>query len=260
MSTRIVLSIICGLGVVTLPGFAQANSEADSLIQAGASQTNTNREDGLAASSGSPVQISWDVTLASKYLFLGVDLSDENAVLQPEAILGIKNFSFTFWVNHDLDRQKPNELDFVLQYAWELGRFALSPGYAYYSYPHRTGWDPSQEVLLDVSCSAPLSPSLSVNYDFDSGEGTYFTLGISQGLESLALPLSLGANLFYQEGYYEQTGFPAAELNVSVGHGIGPIEITPSVSYFATWGNGDFQGASQVPSTWLFAINVAQAF
>lgn len=254
MVTRSVLLIVCGLGM--FPSVLEAGAGPDSLAQVDASQTDASQS-GVATS---PIQVSWALTFASKYLFLGVDLSDGNAVLQPELNVGVRNFSFTFWANHDLEVQKPNELDFVFAYAREMGRFTVSPGYAYYSYPNRNAWDPSQEVLLDISCSAPLSPSLRVNHDFDAGDGTYYTLGLSQGLESLALPLSLGANVFYQNHYYEQTGFTAAEFNVSAGYVAGPIEFSPSISYFATWENNDFAGSSRVPDTWHFAINVAQSF
>jgi hypothetical protein len=32
--------------------------------------------------------------------------------------------------------------------------------------------------------------------------------------------------------------------------------VTPSVSYFATWNNGDFQGPSAVPSRWFVSLTV----
>jgi hypothetical protein len=202
---------------------------------------------------------SWGGTLASQYLFQGVDLSDGNPVVQPELLVSVNNLSAGLWFNHDLSAERSDEFDFYLQHDWQIRNVSLGTGYAYFRYPHR-GWDPSQEFYFDVGVDAPLSPSLSVHYDFDAGNGSYSTLSIGRGIENPVVPLSVGANLFYQRNYYEATGFPALELTTGTEHSFGAVTVSPAVSYIATWENGDFTEDAAVPSKWLFALNVTQEF
>lgn len=205
--------------------------------------------------SDSPLAVDLSVTLASKYLFQGIDYSDGYRVAQPEATLRYGNVSATAWFNVDLHRHRTDEIDLVFQYEHTFGRLSLAPGYAYYRYPHR-GWDPSHEVLLDLALDTVLAPTLSAHYDFDEGDGSYFTLGFSRSLAVGAGTLNLATNVFYQQNYYQITGIPSVEMNVGYALALGRVTLTPSVSYFATWENGDFQGDNAVPSTWLIAIAV----
>ena len=115
---------------------------------------------------------------------------------------------------------------------------------------------PSAEVFVDLGVTAPLSPTLSVHYDYDAGTGTYTTLGLSQEVRA---PLTLGVNLFHQSHYYGTSGFPAMELKASASFQVGATSVSPSLSRFLTWDNGDFSGAASVPSNWLFAVNFAGA-
>jgi len=216
--------------------------------------------EGLEQESASIFSAGWDVTIASKYLFQGIDYSDGKPVIQPEAILTVKGFSAILWFNHDLHSSKSNEFDLYLQYDIERENLTLTSGYAHYNYPHRGGWEPSQEVFMNISYSAPLNPSLSIHYDFDAGKGSYYTFNINRDTASMIGELSLGMNLFYQSNYYESTGFPSVEFNISTEYPVRSFTISPSVSYFITWDNADFSGDSSVPDTWLFSLNIGQSF
>src|SRR5262249_29959667 len=115
-------------------------------------------------------------------------------------------------------------------------------------------WVPSAEVFVDLGLEAPFSPTLSVHYDFDAGTGTYTTLGLSHEVRA---PLTLAVNLFHQSHYYGASGIPALEVKASASFPLGVASISPSLSRFVTWDNGDFAGSAAVPSNWLFAINVS---
>jgi len=210
------------------------------------------------------VSYGWDATLASKYIWQGFDYSDGGSVLQPEAYLAVNNFSATVWINHDIDTNKTDELDLYLQYDWSLENYALSAGYAYYDYPqnepHRDDWDASQELYLDISVDNKFNPSLSIHYDFDAGEGAYYALGVSHDYEVATKNLSLAANLFYHNNYFDTSGIPSFEINASTNFDAGSFTISPSISYFHTWENGDFRGANAVPDVWLFSVNIAQDY
>jgi len=205
----------------------------------------------------SPVSASGDMTVASRYLFQGFDYSDGQAVVQPNASLVFRHVTANVWGNYQVNLQEFNEFDFSLKIDQTLGKLSASAGYVNLQYPNRPTWEPSQEFSLDLGLETPLSPTLSVHYDFDKGKGTYTTLGLSHSVGS---SVSLATNVFYQGHYYEMTGFPATEFKGSWEHSLGAYTFTPSLSYFATWANGDFKDGADIPSNWLLALNVARAF
>jgi hypothetical protein len=201
-----------------------------------------------------PYAIGFDATLASRYIFQGFDYSGAS-VMQPNFVSSYKNWSATMWSNFQPSTSVFNEFDFTLRYGRTIQKLSVAGGYNYLTYPYREGWHPSQEVLLELGLEAPLSPSFNVHYDYDQGDGAYAQLGVSQ---SIGPRLSVGSNLFYQHHYYEMTGVPSIEFKASAGLSLGAMALTPALSYFATTDNGTFRGESRLPSTWLFALNVAK--
>jgi len=198
-----------------------------------------------------------DLTFASRYLFQGIDYSNGKPVFQPNLRLAYKNFSVTAWGNYDIDWQQFNEFDFSFSWSAAYRVLSVTTGYVNLVYPNREGWDPSQEFFLNASLEAPLSPSMSWHYDFDAGTGSYVTLGVS---ESIQANTTVGANLFYQDGYYGMTGIPALELNVAYSLPVQSFTLKPSLSRMVTWENGDFRNGAGPEDAWLFAFNVSRDF
>ena len=213
----------------------------------------------VAESEHGPLTVRWETAFASKYLFQGIDYSNGNPVAQPELSLEYRGFSLTSWFNVDLDERHVNEIDLVFAYEREIGRFSATPGYARYQYP-RKGWEPSQEVYLDLSYATLLDLSLSSHYDFDAGKGAYFTLGLQRDVETSVGTFGIGSNLFYQRNYYEMSGIPSLEFTVNYSRSIRSVSITPSVSYFVTWDNSDFIGESAVPKQWVVSLTIGQSY
>lgn len=203
-----------------------------------------------------PVSLDWTVTLTSKYLFQGIDYSDGKSVLQPDLTLGYRGLSTTLWVNHDLHLRESNELDFTVQYSFDLAGLSVSPGYGYYRYPNRIGWEPSQEVILDLAADVPAEPSLSFHRDIDAGDGLYATLGIGTALPMAGLPLHAGMSLHYQGDYYGMSGIPSLEFGLGHELELGPWGLASQIARFTTWENGDFRGAAAIPDSWLFSISL----
>ena len=147
--------IIIILFILFLPlQIVAAGEQADSDVYMAAidshpSQPGSKGPEGLEPEPPSTFSIGWDVTLASKYLFQGIDYSDGKPVVQPEVILTVKDFSAIIWFNHNLDTGKSNEFDLYLQYDLEREDFTLTTGYAHYNYPHRKDWDPNEEVFVE---------------------------------------------------------------------------------------------------------------
>jgi hypothetical protein len=200
------------------------------------------------------------MSFASRYLFQGIDYSAGNPVLNPEADLSAGPLGAKLWVNHDLDLRVSNEFDFSLLHEWKAKKFSFATGYTYLWYPHREGWLSSQELYLEASRDGVLSPSVSIHYDFDAGTGSYSTLGLSHDFERKMGTVTLGANLFYQDGYYGLSGFPSSEWNVHFEKTLRGATITPSISRFLTWKNGDFRDENAVRSAWVFSFAVARDF
>ncbi len=199
-------------------------------------------------------------TFATAYLFQGIDYSEGESVVQPQVGVAYGNLSASVWLNHDLNYSHTNEYDVTFQYAWSAAPFNVTGGYVYLTYPHREGWDASQEMLLDFDVESFLAPSISIHYDFDAGHGVYSTFGLAHAFALPMQPVTVGGSVYYQSHYYKATGFPACELNVSAERAAGPFTITPSLSRVVTWENGDFRGEAAVANTWLFSIGLAQSF
>lgn len=214
--------------------------------------------DGLSISGG------WNVTAASKFIWQGFDLSDGGSAVQPEGYISIGNFSAIIWSNYDIDTGKFDEHDLYGEYAWSIKALSLTTGYAYYEYPqnfpHRDAWDATQEVYVSISYDHPINPSLSINWDFDEGEGIYATLAVSHGIEIFEGNFSVGTNLFIHDNYFELSGIPSAEFNASYEYTIGSVTITPAVSYFLAWDNNEYKGVNALSDETLFSINIAQDF
>jgi len=197
------------------------------------------------------ISASYDVLFASKYLFQGLDYSDSRGVAQPSVSLGVGGFTFNAWGNFQPDLDVLNEIDLSVKYTHDFHGLSVAPGYMALRYPNRD-WDPSQELFIELAAPGSLHPTLAVHYDFDAGKGSYSTLGVSRPVRG---PLSLGANLFYQNQYYEMTGFPAVEIKASAALSIGVLGFTPSLSRFLSWQNGDFRDAAKLPPSWLLGVD-----
>lgn len=261
------LPIVTGMGLVFLAvSYVAAEQISDRFgiqTESAQSQPGSKEPEGREPVPPHNFSFSWDITLASKYLFQGRDYSNGKPVVQPEFTVTFKDFSAILWSNYDLHIKEANEFDLYLQYSREMEKLLLTTGYAHFNYPHRDGWAPSQEVFIELSSNVILSPLFSVHYDFDAGKGSYSTLGINHDMETSLGALSFVINLFYQDNYYGLSGFPSIEFNGGLEHSIGSFSITPAISYFLTWDNGDFRGGGPegpVSDTWLFSINVAQSF
>ncbi|MBN1268518.1 MAG: MipA/OmpV family protein [Kiritimatiellae bacterium] len=191
------------------------------------------------------------VDVLSAYVWRGQVLNDE-AVLQPaftaETPFGLY---FNAWGNVDLTDQNDqsgeiSEIDLLAAYALPLGEEApvsVEVGVVTFTFPKEgdcvleitdevTGETTSETVAEDLDTSeafiniegnCPLTPALSVNYDFDQAEGLYVSLGVSHEIEAgeqvaLSAEASLGyANGDYNEYYFGVDDDGLNDANVSLG-------------------------------------------
>jgi len=205
---------------------------------------------------GRPVQFGWETTYASWYSFQGYDYSNRRPVLQPELSASVKNASISVWGNIDQARQEMNEVDVTLQWDWEGSRSSGSLGYASLQYPHREGWEPSQEIIGEIVLQGPLQPSASLHWDVDKGQGRYVELGIEGDLPASSSSIVLAAKLYVQDHYYGTTGITAAEARVGFKHVWGGVAWEPYVARILSWKSGDVAAGEVVPG-WLFSLTLS---
>ncbi|MEZ4649992.1 MAG: hypothetical protein R3E97_14625 [Candidatus Eisenbacteria bacterium] len=239
--------LACGTAIASSDGNATAVADQ---------QAGTAEQVGISESPTSPVAVDWGLTFASRYLFQGQDLSNGKPVAQPELSLSYGAISGSVWMNRDFAESHFNEIDGFVAVGRDFDKLWASIGYGYYEYPNRDGWDPSQEIIFDFALATHVSPTLTVNYDFDAGKGYYATLGGSQALPGRLRDLSAYSSLFYQGSYYDASGIPAWELGISTERELGGFLFSGTVSRFTTWDNGDFEGELAVPSNWYFGLSI----
>ena len=144
------------------------------------------------------------VSLSSKYVWRGYELSKDSIVIQPSMTVGYKGFGFNLWGNLDTDQDTElfgtdggnwNETDMTLSYDGSAGMVGYSLGYIYYGLD---GAADSQELYAGVSFDTIAAPSLTIYRDFDEYEGWYINLAVGHSFAITdAISLDIGGHVSY---------------------------------------------------------------
>jgi len=180
---------------------------------------------------GPSVSGSASVDIMSNYVWRGQKLSNAS-VVQPSVGITYGGFGANLWANYDTGTNEHNETDLTLNYSFPVDKVSFDVGYIYYALE---GVDDTQEVYLAAGYDVLLSPSLTVYYDFDEGDGAFIVASIGHSFELMdKATLNLGASGSYNgknavmgtdsEGD-KFSGFYNGELSASVG-----IQLTKAVS------------------------------
>lgn len=184
------------------------------------------------------VDFSLSTGVYSKYIWRGQNLGDDIAV-QPGFSAAYKGFTFSIWANYNTDASDDwTELDYTIDYTTSLAflderleKLRASIGYTYYTFPNLDIDDESQEAYIGFSLDVLLSPSLTVYYDWDTGDGTYLESGISHTFGFEYFDITPGITIGYnneQWGY--DSSFSAALLSLDISIPIGEyISIDPGI-------------------------------
>jgi uncharacterized protein (TIGR02001 family) len=143
----------------------------------------------LAPSAFSQVGIRTNVTLASRYIWRGFDcIADDCPAIEPSLTLdfGKSGVWFNAWSAFALADTDFVELDLVLGYdrAFSEG-LTFSAGAGYFTFPSMPDYPDENSATPEVYAgvvltSFPLSPNLTLYYDFNMGDGLYTTLSLSR--------------------------------------------------------------------------------
>jgi hypothetical protein len=228
---------LCGLAMFALVNSSSVFAEEVSVVSEG---------EGTAGDSLLERAKAWEITAGagmdvfSEYVWRGQVL-DDGIVSQPSAYIGVENFTASFWGNYSLDVEDEwTELDYILDYTTcldvispKLEKASLSVGYIYYDFPHLPAGDDSQELYARAAVDTLLSPYVSVYWDFDQGDGTYYEAGVSHSHPLGELSVNLCASVGYNDGQWDyDSSFSAALFGAGLAIPVGErIIIEPSLYY-----------------------------
>lgn len=134
------------------------------------------------------------VDIMSNYVWRGQKLSD-SWVIQPSVGITYGGFGANLWANYDTDLNEHNETDLTLNYNFIVDKFSFDAGYIYYALD---GADDTQELYLSIGYDLLLSPTLTLYYDFDEGNGAFIVTSIGHSFDlGKNIPLDVGASASY---------------------------------------------------------------
>lgn len=191
------------------------------------------------------------VSMLSKYVWRGFELSKDSLVVQPSLTVGYKGVAVNMWANVDTDQHAGiygsapdthnlNETDLTLSYDGSAGMVSYGVGYIYYAID--SGED-TQELYGSISLDVPLAPSLTIYRDIDHLVGWYVSLDAGHSFELAdALSLDLGAHVGYlsaddASSYADSKGgayseFHDGQLAVSMTYSFADyFSVTPELYY-----------------------------
>ena len=189
------------------------------------------------------VKISSNLTLVSRYIWRGFDtIPNDRPSLQPSLTLnfGESGLWFNLWSALALVDTNFVELDFILGYdkTWSKNiTFCTGAGYftfpSFPSYPDKNSTSP--EVYLGATlCSIPLSPRLTLYYDFNLGDGVYVTLDLQKNFPIREKVLCMTWLMGYTTQYKKigvDSGLSDISFGLSTDFVFRRLTLTPSLHY-----------------------------
>jgi hypothetical protein len=231
---------------------------------------------GASAEETKGPSISADITVASKYVWRGLVLTDDR-VLQPSLTVDYKSLSLNVWGNTDLTDVngtpgETNELDYTLSYSFAVKKVNLTLGAIQYTFPH-TDFEPTAEIYGSAGLDMLLSPTVSIYYDIDEVNGLYGTFGVSHSVPlgevvkgispSLDLSGSIGyGSSNYNEGYFGVHSSGLVDLLMTATLSV-PIDEHLSVGPFVSFSqvlDSDLRDAVDKDNATLFGATLSLAF
>lgn len=191
-----------------------------------------------------PLAVSADTAISSKYIWRGITL-DDDPVIQPGIYLSAYGFTASVWGSFELqshDDLSSSEVDYVLDYTHNFGKFSLCLGHTYYDFPGSDAF--SKEFYAGAGLNTFLSPCLKFYHDYGSeedggGNGEYLVLSLAESLPwgSKGITLDLGGHVGYNRRLFMNGEGGDAAFNIGVNIPLTEkIIFTPNVNYSIPFG------------------------
>lgn len=193
----------------------------------------------------SPARIGFrsDLAVVSKYIWRGFDtIPDDRPAIQPSVTFAFGNSGawFNLWSAVALADTDFVELDLVLGYDRPLSEhMSLSAGFGYFTFPSMSGYPDNNsatpEVYAGVTAnSLALSPSVTLYYDFNLGDGIYTTISLSRDFHVAGKVLCSNILVGYTKQYRGigvDPGLSDICLGICTDFGLKGITLSPSINY-----------------------------
>jgi hypothetical protein len=137
---------------------------------------------GMAAAPAALANVEASATVATSYLWRGLDLGTGTGSISADAVYSTGGLSAGVWVGSG-DTGAGTEYDLFASYGGELGALGYSIGYAEYNYPTKDSDGNAANGFASAEDSEEYIYSLSyagvsaTHYDAKDGNGSYNTLG-----------------------------------------------------------------------------------
>ena len=193
---------------------------------------------GILYAEETEVSGSASVGYFSDYVWRGMKIGNKNAI-QPSVGVTYDAFGANLWANYDVDTREHNETDLTLTYARSFDKLSMEIGYIYYALD---GANDTQEFYVALGYDVLLSPSLTLYYDVDEGNGGFIVAAIGYSIDLGEIPsLDLSASVSYNakntimgidsngdefNGFYN--GEVSASMSVPV---IENVSVDPFIAY-----------------------------
>jgi hypothetical protein len=184
-----------------------------------------------------------ELSFVSKYIWRGFDtIADDRPAIQPSVTFdfGRSGVWFNLWSAVALADTDFVELDLVLGYDRDLSKdLSFFAGIGYFTFPSMSGYpdenSTTPEVYAGITANAlPFSPSFTLYYDFNLGDGIYATLALSRGIRMGTIVLNSSLLVGYMDQYKDIGVDPGVSdicLGVSTDFSYRNITLTPSINY-----------------------------
>ncbi len=182
----------------------------------------------------------------SKYVFRGVDLSDNKWVSQFGADLSYKGFTLSYWSNlltkdiagTDFESGDISETDITLNYSFTpIELLTFNVGNTFYSLENSAD---TNELYVKTTVNTLLSPTLSIFWDWDESKetGLFYSLSVGHSFELMKkFNLGLGALISYNQKNWGALGedynnWHNYELSAAIDYAVtDTVKLTASYMY-----------------------------
>jgi uncharacterized protein (TIGR02001 family) len=189
------------------------------------------------------VAFNTDATFVSRYIWRGFDtVPDDLPAVQPSVTMafGQSGLWLNLWSAIAMADTDFVELDLIAGYDRPLSEhFTFSLGAGYFTFPSLQHYPDENSTTPEVyagltACSFPLSPSLTLYYDFNLGDGIYATLSLCRDLQVKGRTIHLSSLVGYTRQYRSigvDPGFSDICLGISTDFDVKGITLTPALNY-----------------------------
>lgn len=137
---------------------------------------------GVALADTTPVTTSADIAINSKYVWRGINITDD-VVVQPSFTFGWQKWSLNLWGNYETTnvngfKNRFTEVDTTLTYSDTAANGTWSAGVINYAFPN-TGGSDTTEFFGTYTFGQAFNPTVGLYWDVDEANGIYLNFSAS---------------------------------------------------------------------------------